>query len=167
MYFTCGGTVRGPGVKLANMIHDLLDRANLYAPISFRLARGFQFLKEADARALPVGRTEVAEGVFALVQDYSSKSIEDGFFESHRRNIDIQFVANGVERVAVAPTERLVVSQPYDEAKDLIKYAGKEGDWITLRTGEFAVFFPHDAHMPSIRVEEPIAVRKVVVKVAV
>lgn len=149
------------------MILDSLSNASLYAQLSPRLAEGFRFLRSANLKTLAVGRVEVAgPSVFALVQDYQTKPVEQGFWESHRRHIDIQYVVSGAERIGHAPIDTLRVTDPFDDEKDLIKYAGG-GDFVTVREGQFTVFFPHDGHMPGIRVDGPVAVRKVVVKVAI
>lgn len=150
------------------MILDSLSNASLYAPLSPRLAEGFGFLRGANLKALPVGRTDIAgPSLFALVQDYQTKPVEQGFWESHRRYIDIQYIGIGAERLGHSPIENLRITHPFDDARDLIKYAGAGGDFLTLREGQFAVFFPHDGHMPGIRIDGPAAVRKVVVKVAI
>jgi YhcH/YjgK/YiaL family protein len=150
------------------MILDTLANAATYARITPRLAEGFRFLRETDLRAIAPGRVDVVgSDVFALIQDYDTKPVEQGFFESHRRHVDIQYVVRGVERIGWSPIDGLRVTDPFDDAKDLIKYAGS-GDWLTVREGMFAVFFPADGHMPSIQTDGgPSPVRKVVVKVAV
>lgn len=149
------------------MILDWLTNAPLYENLSPRLAEGFKFLRSADLKNLPAGRTDIAgDKVFALIQDYPTKPVEQGFWESHRRHIDIQYVVSGTERIGHAPVQSLRVTDPFDDAKDLIKYAG-HGDWLTLRATQFTVFFPHDAHMPGIESGAITPVRKVVIKVAV
>jgi YhcH/YjgK/YiaL family protein len=138
--------------------------------LSPRLAEGFRFLRTADLKSVPAGRIEIAgPSVFALVQDYQTKTLDQGFWESHRRHIDIQYVVGGTERIGHAPIDTLRVTDPFDDAKDLIKYAGTGGDFVTVREGQFTVFFPHDGHMPGIQLAGagPVAVRKVVVKVAI
>ena len=40
-------------------------------------------------------------------------------------------------------------------------------DRLLLSGGEFAIFYPHDGHMPSIAAASPSTVSKVVLKVAV
>ena len=151
------------------MILDALSNAAVYSPISPRLAEGFRFLRSANLNVLPIGRTEIAgASLFALVQDYQTKPLDQGFWESHRRHIDIQYVVAGAERIGHSPIDRLTVKDPFDDAKDLIKFAGT-GEWLTVREGHFTVFFPQDGHMPGIQIDGagPTPVRKVVVKVAV
>ena len=116
---------------------------------------------------LAAGRHAIDEDrIFALVQDYETKPREAGRWEAHRRYCDVQFVASGVEFIGVAPLDGMRVVEAYDEAKDVAFFEG-EGDLVTLRAGSFAIFWPHDAHMPGVAAGGPTAVRKVVVKVAV
>ncbi len=37
--------------------------------------------------------------------------------------------------------------------------------WLTMRPGNFAVFFPQDVHRPACINQRPCAIRKVVVKI--
>ena len=115
-----------------------------------------------------VHRQELAGGAYAMESAGLTRNRADGFFESHRRYVDLQVVVEGVERMEVAGAAALERTGPYDEAKDLIKYAGAPGaSSLLVGAGEAAVFEAEDAHMPSLAVGEPRLVRKVVVKVPV
>ena len=149
------------------MVLDWFKNAARYEGLAEGFAAGFRFLRDTDLRAASPGKIDIAgDRVFALIQDYTTKPLEQGFWESHRKHIDIQYVVHGVERIGVAPVETLHTTDPFDDAKDLIKYSGP-GDWVTVREGQFTLFFPQDGHMPGIRIDQPVAVRKVVVKVAI
>jgi YhcH/YjgK/YiaL family protein len=111
-------------------------------------------------------RQELGEGMFAIEAAYTSKPRPEGFFESHRKYIDVQVVVAGAERMEVEDIERLEETAAYDAEKDLIKYADTpKPSVLHLRAGEVAVFFPADGHMPSIQEGGPALVRKTVVKV--
>ena len=113
------------------------------------------------------GRHELdGDKVFALVQQYQTKPLAEGKWEAHRKYIDVQYVAAGVEKIGWAPVSRLKVTELYDETKDVAFYTGK-GDFVTVPAGWFVILFPEDAHMPSIAVDAPSPVTKVVVKVKV
>ena len=50
--------------------------------------------------------------------------------------------------------------------RDLLFYIGMENEsTLTMVPGSFAVFFPTDVHRPGCVVDQPEAIRKVVVKV--
>jgi YhcH/YjgK/YiaL family protein len=148
------------------MVMDSLRNANLYYGLGPRL--------EAALRALagklpnnPVGRYELlGSEVYADVQVYVTQPQAQCRWEAHRKFIDVQYVSEGVERVAVAPLEAMTESVPYDAARDVAFYTG-DGPTLPLKAGGFMIFFPQDAHMPRIADGTSGTVRKVVVKVAV
>lgn len=114
-------------------------------------------------------RVELAGGAFALEQAYWTKAREDGFFESHRRYIDVQVVVAGHEAMEVVDLNRLSPETPYDAERDFIKHPElADASRLLLGAGDAAIFFPVDVHMPSLRSgAEPQLVRKSVVKVPV
>jgi YhcH/YjgK/YiaL family protein len=148
---------------------------------SARFAAAFDYVAEAlrpgsavHQRILAIDagvteRHELAGGAFALEQVYHAKPRPEGFFESHRKYIDVQVIVAGAEVMEVADIAGLSVSEPYVPERDLIKYADAAGaSRLILRAGDAALFFPDDGHMPSLRIEgEPTLVRKTVVKVPV
>ena len=114
-------------------------------------------------------RIELAGGAFALEQVYQAKARADGFFESHRKYIDVQVVFEGEEAMELAEISRLTVKQAYDAERDVIIYADYTGaSQLRLVAGEAAVFFPLDGHMPALRPGASAnLVRKTVIKVPV
>jgi biofilm protein TabA len=114
-------------------------------------------------------RIELAGGVFAIEQVYLTRLRSEGRWESHRAYIDVQVVVEGEELMEVADAARLSVAEDFRPAKDLIFYRPIDGaSLLRARAGEAAVFFPADAHLPSLRVGASAAlVRKTVVKVPV
>ncbi len=122
--------------------------------------------------SLAAGATEKIElsgGVFAIEQAYFSKHRTDGFFESHKKYIDVQVVVEGVEVMEVADTAQMVISEPYSPERDLVKYADTRAtSVIRVGPGAVAIFYPTDGHMPTLQLEDgPVLVRKTVVKVPV
>jgi biofilm protein TabA len=113
-------------------------------------------------------RIELAGGAFALEQAYLPKARPEGFFESHRRYIDVQVIVEGEELMEVEDIARLVVSAPYLPERDLIKYADTAvASVLRMRAGDVAIFYPEDGHMPSLHWRGTGLVRKTVVKVPV
>ena len=123
-------------------------------------------------RAIAVGqrqRTELAGGVFVSEECYRSKARADGFFESHRKFIDVQIILEGVELMEVAELATMTTRQAYNPERDLITYEDNpDASWLRVFPGQAAVFFPTDVHMPQLVVREPGGVvRKCVIKVPV
>ena len=149
------------------MIIDRLERAASYFALGNRIERALRYLQSVDPETLLPGRHELdGDRLFAIIQEYETKPLEKGFWETHRRYIDVQFVAKGVERIGWTEAE-VLTEGPYDENKDLIILQGK-GNFLTVRPGTFLILGPRDAHMPCISPESgPDLVKKIVVKVEI
>ena len=150
------------------MVLDTLNNASRYFAFGERIAAALKFLAENDCTKLGVGKIPIqGEQVFALVQDNTTKVREQGVWEAHRKYIDVQFVAAGVEEMGYANVDTLTVKKPYDETADYALFDGA-GTFVKVPTGSFTIFFPQDGHIPGSAIDgQPAAVRKVVVKVAV
>lgn len=147
-------------------------------PYSTQFASAFSYVAEAlqpgsvaNARitALAAGasaKIDLGHGVFAIEACYPSKPRREGFFESHRKYIDVQVVVAGEEAMEVEDISRLSVTAAYDAERDLIKYADTSlASRLTMRAGDVALFFPADGHMPSLQLSGLKLVHKTVVKV--
>ena len=150
------------------MIVDRLTNWRLYRGLAPRLVRALEFLRDADVRSLSLGRHDLdGDRLFALVQEYTTKPLEQCRWEAHQRYCDVQFVARGAERIGVRNIEFLRVEQPYDAERDVAFFVG-EGDFITLDAGSFAIFAPQDVHLPCLVAgEQPQSIRKIVLKAEV
>jgi YhcH/YjgK/YiaL family protein len=130
----------------------------------------FKFLKTVDLNAIPTGRVELGGKLYATVQDYVPKSREKTQFEVHQEYIDIQYVASGKEIIEQTGIANLTVTVPHDSAKDIAFGSVSESRSFTADSLRFFLFFPEDAHRPSLRINEEdtvSSVRKIVVKVPV
>ena len=147
------------------MIVDQLENANTYVHISNRLAVALRYLQTNDMSKFAVGTYEIEDKeIYAIVSEYTSKNIENAKWESHKKYADIQFVLSGIEKMGHAPLKNMEVIENYNPDKDITILKGK-GDYVTVHSGTFAIFFPQDAHQPGVAVSENIPVKKVVVKV--
>ena len=153
-------------------------RTQLARPDHF--AAAFHYLEQAlnpssevaaRIQSIPQGQTnrvELAGGAFALEQVYETKPRAEGRFEAHRAYVDLQAVVAGEEMMEVADATQLQVEQDFAPDGDVCFFQDRAGmsQW-RVRTGEVAVFFPADAHMPSLAAEKSARIYKTVVKVPV
>jgi YhcH/YjgK/YiaL family protein len=147
------------------MILDHIQNAGLYYKLGDRLAAGLRALQTDELLRAEPGRIELqGADVFASPQGYVTKPREQGKWEAHRKYIDIQYIVEGPEVMGCAPVGNLQVTEPYNAEKDVMFLTGK-GDFFTVSDGMFAIFFPHDAHMPQLTAGVPAPVRKIVIKV--
>lgn len=114
-------------------------------------------------------RVDLGEGVFALEQVYPTRPRAQGFFESHRKYIDLQVIVEGEELMEVVDAQRIAPQGDFNAERDLQLYSDAAGaSRLCLWAGEAAVFFPADVHMPTLMAGgSPVLVRKTVVKVPV
>lgn len=148
------------------MIYDSFANAGRYRTLHPLFAECFAFLSERDFAGLSDGNHEIGHGAVARVSTYGTKAAESGIIECHRRFIDIQYVADGEERVGIVPRQSCKGST-FDTSRDFEQLDGTV-DFLTLKPGLFAVFFPEDGHMPGISVgQSAVRVKKIVVKVPV
>jgi YhcH/YjgK/YiaL family protein len=148
------------------MVTDVLVNASLYAGLGDRIARALKWAQDMDPASLELGRIDIdGNRLFALVSDYQTKPLIDGRWEAHRGYLDLQCVAEGIERIGYAPIASLVATD-YIPERDITWLEG-EGSFVTLEPGRFILLWPGDGHMPGVAVEDPRHVRKVVIKIAV
>ena len=111
-------------------------------------------------------RVELKGGVYATRFTYETVPAEESFFEAHKKYLDIHIMAEGSEKVEIAPPEALAEFDRI-EANDFYAYRG-EGDYkLILSPGDFLVVFPGDAHRIKMQVDGPKTVSKVVFKVKI
>lgn len=149
------------------MVIDNIKNADKYFGLGIGIKKALQFIKENKFDSLNDGKYEIdGAEVYAMISRYESKPMEKGSWEAHRKYIDVQYVAGGIEKMGYAPLEKLTVSQEYKEEKDIMRLTGS-GDFLTAKEGTFAIFYPTDGHMPGMAFDKQQNVLKVVVKVLV
>jgi YhcH/YjgK/YiaL family protein len=147
------------------MIYDSLSNASVYRTLGPRFAQAFDFLAQFKV-GTPDGRVSLeGDNVYALIQSNRTAPAADKPFESHQLYADVQFVAAGEEIIGTAPLDRLTVTKPYSAAIDAALYSGPDDTPLRLRAGDFCVLWPQDGHKPGCQWNEPMLVKKVVVKV--
>lgn len=149
------------------MILDKIENAYLYSTISPLLAEGLKFLSENDFSMIEPGKFFLKDQLlYAMINEYETKPMEQCKLEAHRKYVDIQFMVTGEEQIGITSLKNQKASEEYDSEKDVVFYEDKVS-LFTVKEGHFAIFFPDDLHQPCIMKDEISMVRKVVVKVAV
>lgn len=127
------------------------------------------YLKTHDFTAMETGVYEIqGKDIYAQVMDAQTGAVEEKRPEVHEKFVDVQFLASGKEKLGFTPdTGKYEVDERFDE-RDLIFYKSVENEgFIEATPGCYSIFFPADVHRPAVAVDEPMTVRKVVVKVSV
>ena len=124
----------------------------------------FKYLKETNLETVAPGKYPLdGDNVYVSVTDGQGKAFENTNWEAHRKMIDIQYIVRGKEKIGVSPLSKATVTKSYDEKKDVANFTA-EGKFYVAEPGTMYIFYPNDAHRPSIDVDgKPI--KKIVIKV--
>jgi biofilm protein TabA len=127
----------------------------------------FSFLRDSDLTALKPGKYAIDwDNAYASITEAPSKEFDKTTWESHRKYIDLQYIIKGKEKIGVAPVSTATVIKPYNEKADGANYTA-DGQFYIAEPGTFYLFFPQDAHRPSIKVDGYDVVKKLVIKIKV
>lgn len=152
------------------MLTTTVDEALKYDYYNDRFKAAFKFLQETDFSQYnePCEIPIIGRDVYAQVQLYTTKPVEECKFEAHRVYYDIQYMADGEEYMGFTPLKNLEEDTGYDAGNDLEFFKmPKTYGRLYLQTGDFAVVSPEDGHMPRCIGEKSRPVKKIVVKVRV
>ena len=148
------------------MILDRIEQADLYVSVNPHLAKAFAFLRQEGLDKLPDGRHDIdGDNVYAIIIRGTGQTRSKAKLEMHRKYIDLQYVVSGGDDMGWK-TYKLCKNSAgdYNPETDAELFSDTPSVWLTLVPGDFAVFFPEDAHAPGAGQRE---FHKVVVKVAV
>lgn len=146
------------------MIIDKLENLGMYASVNPLFAQAIEFLKSTDLNAHELGKVVLKEGeLFVNFAAARPKTKDDAKIETHNNFIDIQIPLTGTELMGYMPRTDLAEAE-YNAEKDITFYPGHATDYLTVKPGMFAIFFPEDAHAPGVT---EVELKKVIVKVRV
>ena len=134
-----------------------------------RWNKAFLFLKTSDLTKLELKRFDLdGDNLYVTVSEYATKNTEDAKYESHKKYIDIQYVASGAEMIGIAPASQIEkVTGEYNGGNDIAFFTVGKSKEIKATPDRFFIFLPSDIHRPGVKVSENAKVRKVVVKVKI
>ncbi len=154
------------------MITDKIENAHLYytsdSALSERLKAGLKFLENNDISKLKNGKHLIdGEDLYISVHEYYTEPKPEDSYEVHRKYIDIQFIAEGREKLGYTNIKNCSPDIPYNEERDIEFIKSPIGESVIALKGDFVIFWPEDAHMPSIPVDQSEYVKKAVIKARV
>jgi len=107
------------------------------------------------------------ENAFFILADETTEPASARRPEIHARYLDVQILLEGEELMGYHP--RLARERPDEDklaTQDLAFFNQLEGEqFLAMAPGDFVVFWPGDTHRPLCAVNQPMNIRKVVIKV--
>lgn len=136
--------------------------------LSLKIERALKHIQSLDVASLQAGKYVVDDDFFYIVQEYDTKSPGEGRFESHKKYVDIQYLAEGCEYIAVTATAFLEPDGAYNEETDVqfLKDA-RHASNLLLTGGKYAILYPKDAHKPGLSVNAVTRVKKILGKISI
>ena len=113
---------------------------------------------------------EVANGRYDFGPDChinvmeSATHVGSGLMEAHDIYVDAQCLIAGEEKILYADKTTLPLETAYDAAKEAAFYSFEQADEVTYKAGECVVLYPVEAHLPCRAVNEPMPLKKAVIK---
>ena len=106
------------------MIVDKIENYAKYASLPPALYRAIEYLGSTDFSFVENGQYELdGKRMISIVNRYRTKTVDKAVWESHRKYIDVQFVAGGHERFGCVPLASAPpVSTPYNDHQDVMFY---------------------------------------------
>lgn len=145
-----------------------------YAPLHPRFSAAFAYLRELLAAGAADGKhvadaangTDAPEAIYVNLCTCALHGGETARAESHMRYIDVQVVLTGEEEMYVPATEPRVEEESAEQDYRLFEPT-RTADCtrLTVRAGQFAIFFPGELHAPCHTHAACIETRKAIVKV--
>ena len=115
------------------------------------------------------GRHDIdGDNIYAMVNAYDTEPVSARRPEKHFVYTDIQIVVEGKEKIGYCPFDPTYKETENKKDKgDIVFYEKvKNENFVTLKAGDIAVFYPWEIHRPNCQSgSKPASVKKVVVKV--
>ena len=149
------------------MIIDKIENISIYKNIP---EIAIDFILSLKKETPSLGKHVLSESIYANVETYETKLLENGKFEAHKDYIDVQILLKGHEQIFIAPQNSLTIFEPYDAKRDIEFYSDNICSFqsIKLDGTNFVMLFPHEAHAPQVSIDEKLEnVLKVVVKIKI
>ena len=146
------------------MIIDTIENLGKYVTLNPLFADVVEFLKNNDLQAIEEGKHFIKDkDLFVNIQVAKGKTQEAAVLETHIEMIDIQIPITCEETFGYTPLCDLPDFE-YNAEKDITKYGDtKAQTYVTVKPGQFVIFFPQDGHAPCI-INQP-EIKKVIFKV--
>lgn len=146
------------------MILGDINNYNDIVNLNPRLLTALNWLKENYKTRFPKGEIILEEGAIT-VRCQEVAMMPQQMLEAHRKYIDIHAPQSEEETIGWSSINDLKnCINPYDESRDIESYGDAPQCLLQVRPGQFAIFFPKEAHAPNIGIGNH---RKLCIKIAV
>lgn len=148
------------------MVFDSLENSAKYESLHPAFKQAFDYVKSTDFSRIELGKVLLdGKNLFVNYAECETKTVEAAKMETHNEYIDIQIPLTQPEVIGYTPACNL--KEPidaYNAEKDITFFKDQGQTMLTIKPGQFVIFWPEDGHQPGIG-DGPW--RKVIVKVKI
>lgn len=146
------------------MILDTITNAVFYSSLHPDFAEALELMQSLDFHTLPDGQIPCTNpNIRIFIGSEPMRSREAAYPEVHQYHVDIQIPISSSEGYGWIEKSRLKNGLGYDEQRDIEFFTDAPDTWFEVVPGQFALFFPTDAHAPLVG-NQPY-IRKAVFKI--
>ncbi|WZL80404.1 YhcH/YjgK/YiaL family protein [Vallitaleaceae bacterium 9-2] len=147
------------------MLYDSIYTTN-YSTSLEKISQVLKYLYTLSTNDLPLNPIVLIDNeVYGNIVELETRPENQCIFEAHETHIDIHYILEGIEGIALAHKEKLQRRTAYDCKKDIAFFDGSEDETLFLGPGDFIVCWPNDAHKVGIMDQTPSFVKKIVFKI--
>lgn len=160
-----------PGHGLKASISPSVDLREFYIQYHKNKAvwdKVYKWFKNTDLIHLAPGKYTIdGDKAFASIAEKPLKTLSISKFEHHQKHIDVQYVIKGEEKIGVAPFSKAHVVVPFSTKKDIGYYTEPKqfSHYYIATPSSIFIFFPENAHRPSLQTKTSKIDKKLVIKV--
>lgn len=154
------------------MIFGNLEFAHRYNFLNEKLQKCFAYIKENDLRTFENGIYHIeGEDLFVNIVEYTTTTIENRFFETHKKYIDLHLMLTGSEEIYLNFLQNMTIKEEYSEEKEMLLLEGNStssgNSYVRLTDNDFLICYPEDAHCTGVQAGSPQTIKKAIFKIKV
>ena len=149
------------------MIFGNINHLEEFSFLEESIKECFSYAKEHDLVSYEKGCHEIdGDRFFVNIVAYTTTPPENRFWEAHKDYLDVHLMLQGQEQIDVNFIKNMQLKE-YIKKDDFLPMEGEKAGGVTLRSGDFLVCYPNDAHRTAVAVKQPENVKKAIFKVKI
>ncbi|SHJ55643.1 YhcH/YjgK/YiaL family protein [Hespellia stercorisuis] len=149
------------------MIYGNTGQLMTYEFLDSQIQECFEYAKTHDITTFEKGCHAIdGERLFVNVVEYTTTTAEERFWEAHKNYLDVHVMLRGAEQIDVNFIENMELKE-FVEKDDFLPMEGEKSGSVILKSGDFLICYPPDAHRTAVAVQAPEAVKKAIFKVRI
>ena len=150
------------------MIYGTIHDQNRYGFLEDNIQKCFAYIKAHHLEDFEKGSYPVEGDVlFFNIVEYKTKTDNsEGFWEAHRRYIDLHYLLRGCEKINLNFIGQLKQGA-FVEEDDFLPLEGEAAASVILTPGDFLICYPEDAHMTALSAAQSTPIKKAIFKIRI